>query len=215
MTILFVDDEPSILSSLRRLFRPHGYRILLAESAAAGLEILRAEEVDLVVSDIRMPEMDGVSFLERVHARWPHVALILLTGYADINSAVGAVSKKEIFCYISKPWDDDAIVQTVRAAFEQPRPRKQGTPIPAALKVEEKPAAAPGSRQKWLLLGAPPVALLLSWISVIFLGWPTIPGAKEHDITMLLLYIFAIWGGLIALLFAISKLPLKTKKITP
>ena len=60
-TLLFVDDEPSILSALRRLFRPHGYRILIAESGAAGLAILEQEAVDLIISDMRMPEMDGAT----------------------------------------------------------------------------------------------------------------------------------------------------------
>lgn len=63
-TILFVDDEPSILSALRRLFRPHGYKILIAESGAAELVVLAQVPVDMVISDMRMPEMDGAQFLE-------------------------------------------------------------------------------------------------------------------------------------------------------
>ena len=62
-TLLCVDDEPNILSSLRRLFRPCGYRVLVAESGAQGLDILRSEPVDLVISDMRMPHMDGAQFL--------------------------------------------------------------------------------------------------------------------------------------------------------
>ena len=91
-TVLFVDDESSILSSLRRLFRPQGYRILLAESGAAGLEVLRKEPVDLVISDMRMPVMDGAQFLEQVRAGWPSVIRILLTGYADITSTINAIN---------------------------------------------------------------------------------------------------------------------------
>jgi len=121
MTILFVDDEASILSALRRLFRPHGYRILTAEGGAAGLQILAAEQVDLVVSDMRMPEMDGAKFLEKVHAGWPGVVRILLTGYADITSTIDAINKGGIFRYISKPWDEREIVLTVRDALERQR----------------------------------------------------------------------------------------------
>src|ERR1700741_3164612 len=91
--VLFVDDEPSILSALRRLFRPQGYRVLLAESGAAGLELLEKEKVDLVVSDMRMPEMDGAALLEKVRERWPTVGRILLTGYADIVSTVAAAHR--------------------------------------------------------------------------------------------------------------------------
>jgi response regulator RpfG family c-di-GMP phosphodiesterase len=121
LTLLFVDDEPSILSALRRLFRPHGYRIMMAESGAAGLEILEREAVDLVISDMRMPEMDGATFLKQVRGRWPQVMRILLTGYADITSTVAAINEGEIYRYISKPWDDNEIVLVVREALERRR----------------------------------------------------------------------------------------------
>ena len=120
-TLLFVDDELSILSSLKRLFRPHGYRILTAGGGAEGLEILAKESVDLVISDMRMPEMDGAQFLEQVRNRWPHIVRILLTGYADIGSTVAAINRGEIYRYISKPWDDNEIVLTVRDALERKR----------------------------------------------------------------------------------------------
>ncbi|MDR3411563.1 MAG: response regulator [Formivibrio sp.] len=121
ITLLFVDDEPSILSSLRRLFRQQGYQILLAESGAAGLQILETEHVDLVISDMRMPEMDGAKFLEQVRARWPNIVRILLTGYADISSTINAINRGEIFRYISKPWEDNEILLTVRDALERNR----------------------------------------------------------------------------------------------
>ncbi len=117
-TLLFVDDEPGILSALRRLFRPHGYRIFIAEGGAAGLEVLEKEQIDLVISDMRMPEMDGATFLKEVRARWPNVMRILLTGYADITSTVAAINQGEIYRYISKPWDDNEIVSIVAEAIE-------------------------------------------------------------------------------------------------
>jgi response regulator RpfG family c-di-GMP phosphodiesterase len=120
-TLLFVDDEPSILSSLRRLFRPQGYKILTAESGAEGLRILESETVDLVVSDMRMPEMDGAKFLEQVRERWPAVVRILLTGYADVSSTIAAINRGEIFRYVSKPWDDNAIILTIGDALERKR----------------------------------------------------------------------------------------------
>ncbi|MDD5298751.1 MAG: response regulator [Rhodocyclaceae bacterium] len=119
--LLFVDDEPNILSSLRRLFRPLGYRILTAESGAAGLELLGKEHVDLVVSDMRMPAMDGAHFLEQVRQQWPGVTRILLTGYSDINSTVNAINRGEIYRYIAKPWDDQDITLIVREALERRR----------------------------------------------------------------------------------------------
>jgi len=117
--ILCVDDEPSILSALRRLFRTHGFQVLAAESGQAGLDILEVEPVDLVISDMRMPQMDGVVFLEHVRTRKPDVPRLLLTGYADVASIVGAINRGEIYRYIAKPWDDNDIVMTVRDALER------------------------------------------------------------------------------------------------
>lgn len=118
-TILFVDDETSILSSLKRLFRPFGYRILMAESGAQGLEILANESVDLVVSDMRMPEMNGAQFLEKVREKWPETVRILLTGYAEIGSTIDAINKGQIYRYVSKPWEDNDITTTVKHALQQ------------------------------------------------------------------------------------------------
>jgi len=112
-TILLVDDEPSILSALRRLLRPQGHKVLMAEGGAAGLALMELEPVDLVVSDMRMPEMDGVQFLEQVRSRWPGCVRILLTGYADISSTVAAINRGAIHRYISKPWDDQDILLAI------------------------------------------------------------------------------------------------------
>lgn len=117
-TVLCVDDEPNILSSLRRLFRPCGYRVLVAESGAQGLEVLRSEAVDLVISDMRMPHMDGAQFLAAVRADRPDVVRILLTGYADMASTIEAINKAQIYRYINKPWVDEDLLQTVRQGLE-------------------------------------------------------------------------------------------------
>lgn len=117
-TLLFVDDEPNILSALKRLFRPHGYRIFTAGGGAEGLEVMERETVDLVISDMRMPNMDGAQFLERVRAKWPDTMRILLTGYADVGSTIAAINKGEIFRYVSKPWEDNDIVLLVKQALD-------------------------------------------------------------------------------------------------
>lgn len=116
--ILCVDDEQNILSSLRRLFRPLGYQIQIAGGGAEGLQLLETEPVDLVISDMRMPEMDGAQFLEQVRQRWPDTIRILLTGYADIGSTVDAINKGEIYRYISKPWNDSDLLMVVHHALE-------------------------------------------------------------------------------------------------
>lgn len=118
-TVLFVDDETNILSSLKRLFRPSGYRILTAESGAQGLEIMAQENIDLVVSDMRMPEMNGAQFLEKVREGWPDTVRILLTGYAEISATIDAINKGQIYRYISKPWDDNEIILIIKHALQQ------------------------------------------------------------------------------------------------
>ncbi|HUY04567.1 MAG TPA: HD domain-containing phosphohydrolase [Rhodocyclaceae bacterium] len=118
-TLLCVDDEQNILSALRRLFRQDGYRILTAGSGEEGLSLLEREPVDLVISDMRMPEMDGARFLERVSSRWPETLRILLTGHADIASTIAAINRGQIFRYIAKPWDDQDVRLIVRHALER------------------------------------------------------------------------------------------------
>ena len=118
-TILCVDDEPNILSALRRIFRPKGYKVLVAESGRAGLELLQNEQVDLVISDMRMPEMDGAQFLAKVRDQWPDTVRMLLTGYADVNAIIEAINRGEIYRYITKPWDDNDITLVVRHALER------------------------------------------------------------------------------------------------
>lgn len=118
-TVLCVDDEANILSALKRLFRPHGYTILTATSGQEALALLEKEHVDLVISDMRMPEMNGAQFLEQVKNRWPDTVRLLLTGYAEMAATVDAINKGGIYRYISKPWEDAAMVDLVREALER------------------------------------------------------------------------------------------------
>ena len=113
-TVLLVDDEPAILRALKRLLRATGCNVLTAEGGAAGLEILARETVNLVISDMRMPEMNGAEFLSKVASEWPDTERILLTGYADLESTISAVNDGQISRYLNKPWDDDEIIQVVK-----------------------------------------------------------------------------------------------------
>lgn len=117
--ILCVDDEPNILSALKRLFRGAGLQVRTAVGGAAGLALLELEPVDLVISDMRMPEMDGTEFLQQVRQRWPDTMRLLLTGYSEVSSIIGAINRGEIYRYISKPWDDNDMVLIVRQALER------------------------------------------------------------------------------------------------
>lgn len=118
-TLLAVDDEPNILAALRRLFRATGWRILTAGHAEEALALLAAEPVNAVLSDMRMPGMDGVQLLEHVSQGWPHIARLLLTGQADLRSTIAAINRGRVHRYIAKPWNDDELVLTLRQVAER------------------------------------------------------------------------------------------------
>lgn len=115
--ILCVDDEANILSALRRTLTSFGYNVITAKSGQEGLKTLQQEPVQLVISDMRMPGMDGVSFLEYVSVRWPDTVRVLLTGYSSLESTIDAVNRGHVYCYIAKPWDDDDLKVTVSQAL--------------------------------------------------------------------------------------------------
>lgn len=116
--VLCVDDEKSILKSLRRVLIDEECEILTAPSGAEGLAILREEEnVALIISDQRMPEMTGVEFLKQAKTIAPSAYRVMLTGYADIKATMDAVNHGEIWRYISKPWDDEQLILLVRDAI--------------------------------------------------------------------------------------------------
>lgn len=119
MTILCVDDEASILRSLQRLFRRKAYRILVAPSAAQALLLMQDESVDLVVSDMRMPDMDGAQLLQQVAQLHPNVYRIILSGYADFESTVAAINLGKIHRFINKPWNNDELITVVEEGLEQ------------------------------------------------------------------------------------------------
>lgn len=118
-TVLFVDDEAPILSALRRLFRPCGYRLLQAGGGAEALALMATQPVDLVVSDMRMPGMDGAEFLQRVRERWPQTQRVVLSGYADIGSTIAAINRGAIHRYVAKPWDDQELQEVVSEALQR------------------------------------------------------------------------------------------------
>jgi response regulator RpfG family c-di-GMP phosphodiesterase len=116
-TVLLVDDEPSILSALRRLLRREGYRVLLADSADAAFAVLAREAVEVIVSDQRMPVMTGTELLARVKTLYPRTVRLVLSGYSEITAVTDAINKGSIHKYLSKPWDDEHLKSEIRDAF--------------------------------------------------------------------------------------------------
>ena len=138
VTLLFVDDEENILNSLKRLFRPKGYTVFTATGGAEGLEWLEREAVDLVISDMRMPGMDGAAFLKQVARRWPETIRILLTGYADLTSTISAINEGHITSYVSKPWEDSDLSLTVEQALERRNLEKEKERLEALTKAQNE-----------------------------------------------------------------------------
>jgi response regulator RpfG family c-di-GMP phosphodiesterase len=118
-TLLCVDDDPHVLSALRRLLSIQGHRLLMAGSGEEGLEMLRHTDVDLVLSDMKMPGMDGAQFLEQVKAHSPDTIRILLTAYPDLHSTVTAINRAGIYRYVEKPWDNDVLLQILDDALQR------------------------------------------------------------------------------------------------
>lgn len=117
--ILCVDDEPNVLNALKRFFLDEDYIILTASSAEEGLQTLEREDVQVVISDYRMPGMNGVEFLKKVCERRPHTVRLVLSGYADTASIVAAINEGQIYKFIPKPWNDDELKVTVLNAIER------------------------------------------------------------------------------------------------
>jgi two-component system NtrC family sensor kinase len=116
--VLFVDDEPHILSSLKRLLRGEDYQILTATSGEEGLKVLQTNSVQLVISDQRMPNMEGTVFLQKVKELYPHTVRVILSGFADASVIVESINKGEIYRFIGKPWNDEELKSSIRQSFE-------------------------------------------------------------------------------------------------
>lgn len=116
--ILIVDDEEDVLLSLRSMFRRE-YEVLTVPRARDALDLMEKRDVHIVVSDQRMPDMNGVDFLAEVSRRFPDVIRLMITGYMDIHSVTEAVNRGHVFRYLAKPWDPGELEAAVRQAAEQ------------------------------------------------------------------------------------------------
>lgn len=136
--ILCVDDEASVLSSLKRVLRGESYQFFSASCARDGLFLLDNEPVDIVVSDMRMPEVSGAEFLSDVASRFPDCARILLTGYSDIESTIKAVNEGQIHRYIQKPWNNEDLLLTIDQTVERTRLQSENIRLLAQVEQQNK-----------------------------------------------------------------------------
>ena len=117
-SLLIVDDEPNIISSLERQLRHESYSIYSANSGKAGLKFLKENDIGVVLSDLIMPKMDGITFLEIVKQIKPDVVRILLTGHGTLKNAMDSINRSQIFGYLTKPWSPEALSGTIEGAFQ-------------------------------------------------------------------------------------------------
>lgn len=116
--VLFVDDEPNLLDAYRRQMRKW-FQVETALGARRALELLAEQEFAVVISDMRMPDLDGIDFLSEVARRWPNIARVMLTGNADVPGATQAVQEGRIFRFLTKPCEREALLAVLDAAARQ------------------------------------------------------------------------------------------------
>ncbi|MCX6640533.1 MAG: response regulator [bacterium] len=117
--LLLVDDEPNILKALQRLFFDEDYKVSTANSGEEALEILQGQEVDLIISDYRMPGMTGTHFFKEARLIQPDAVRIILSGYAEVPALTAAINEGNIYQFIFKPWNDEDLKNIIRLALQQ------------------------------------------------------------------------------------------------
>jgi response regulator RpfG family c-di-GMP phosphodiesterase len=113
--LLIIDDEPHVCDSVNDLLRRE-FRVLKANSALEGYRIMQEEEVHIVMSDQRMPQITGVELLTKVKSRYPQAIRMLFTGYAELESIIAAINQGHIYQFLKKPWQPEELLAAVRQA---------------------------------------------------------------------------------------------------
>ena len=115
--VLYIDDESNNLTSFKASFR-RDFEVFTAENAKEGWEVIKNNEIAVIITDQRMPDITGVEFLESLIPEYPDPIRILLTGYSDIEAVIDAINKGQVFRYINKPWDEQELKLTIQNAYE-------------------------------------------------------------------------------------------------
>ncbi len=116
--IQLVDDEPNILSALRRLLKPQGWEIHTYDTVESALGGLLEHDYAVIVSDYQMPTADGVTYLQFAKQRQPDAIRLVLSAHGDRNSMIKAINQAEVYRYLSKPWDDYEVVASIKSAID-------------------------------------------------------------------------------------------------
>ncbi|GIV62545.1 MAG: hypothetical protein KatS3mg044_1411 [Rhodothermaceae bacterium] len=134
--LLCIDDEAEVLRALQRVLRKEPYRVLTAQDAATALAIMARDPVQVVLCDQRMPDEPGTRLLARIKQHHPETIRIMLSGYAEPPALVEAINEAEVFRFLPKPWDDDDLRATLRAAFSRWETRRAKLYLPGIFKTE-------------------------------------------------------------------------------
>lgn len=118
-TILLVDDEENVLNSLKRSLRRENYTILTATSGEEAMDIIRSNDISVVMTDERMPEMNGVEVLDNIREWSPQTFRIILTGYADLKAAIGSINRGEVHRFITKPWEEEDLKLVINDGIQR------------------------------------------------------------------------------------------------
>lgn len=130
--VLYIDDEENNLNAFKANFR-RDFEIYSATSASLGKSILESQEIEIIITDQRMPEMTGVEFLESIIKEFPNPIRILLTGYTDMDDLINAVNKGQIYRYINKPWNEEELKMVIQQAYEVYSLRKENAELMKSL----------------------------------------------------------------------------------
>lgn len=117
--ILLVDDEEMVLNALRRVLANSEWDVLVADSGAQALKIMARQPIALIISDQRMPEMNGLELLNVVKKEYPDTVRIILTGYAEMDVVVKAINQGEVYRFFTKPWNNDELLETIREILQK------------------------------------------------------------------------------------------------
>ena len=116
--LLVVDDEPDVCDSIHDLLR-RDYRVLKARNGAEGFRLMQENEVHIIMTDQRMPQISGVELLANVRTRHPHAVRLLFTGYADLEAIIAAINQGHVYHFLKKPWQPEELVTAVREAARE------------------------------------------------------------------------------------------------
>lgn len=147
--ILVVDDEENVAKALLRTLKRDGHEVMTANAPSQALELLKHHQFDLILSDHLMPEMTGLEFLKLARDRQPDAVRMMLTGHADMETAIKAINHGEIYRFLTKPWDDTELKVTLFLAFEKLDLERQNRQLLATVRrqrdqFEALEAAHPG-----------------------------------------------------------------------